>query len=373
MAEARCLPILKYVSTLLNPIPQYMGQMPPSDYCDMIIQTWAPAIPNMMALENANAEDFDDAVKVKIIKGKMAGKYASVPPQNNFVNPAVNIDSPDTLRAWLNAKYQRETVGTSQSAILRLSQERFQPFDNPDIYETRIRPLLLVFPSYDEIQKSFQAMLEKQKAESKAEIEKLKTEFESKISQQSKKSRSPILPKDHEQIYEFYADQRDPRWSNLSREEALQWLDKAFPPLIASKPERLRLSNQNARIDRIESKVDEIGQITSQFGRMMLDNKKPYTDVPVSVKDKNGKIVTATGNFACINNGEPEPMLCLVQDILDPNKNQFRMKLHGKTYTIPTFSKATEVNEPEQQVSDMYNGKVLAERCSQLTKAKTGI
>ncbi|RIB17144.1 hypothetical protein C2G38_2142745 [Gigaspora rosea] len=318
MAEARHLPTLKYVSTLLNPIPQYMGQMPPSDYCDMIIQAWEPAIPNMMALENANAGDFDDAVKVEIIK-----------------------------------------VGTSQSAILRLSQERFQPFDNPDTYETRIRPLLLdvadddarvlgtlkthlsgdrelyswmrneniagineffillknlwlersslyvdqnsnqaqpkkkslakqndsiisqsivsqpVFPSYDEMQKSFQAMLEKQKAESKAEIEKLKTEFKSKMSQQSKKSRPPVPPKDHEQIHEFYADQGDPRWSNLSREEALQWLDKAFPPPIASKPERLCSSNQNARIDRIESKVDEIGQMTSQFGRMMLDNKKP--------------------------------------------------------------------------------------------------
>ncbi|CAG8455123.1 8475_t:CDS:1 [Cetraspora pellucida] len=359
MAKARRLPILKYISTLLNPIPQYMGQMPSSDYCDMIIQAWASAIPNMMALENANVGDFDDAVKVKIIKSKMAGKYAPVLPQNNFVNPAVNIDSPDILRAWLNAKYQRETVGTSQSAILRLSQERFQPFDNPNTYETRIRPLLLgvadddarvlgtlktylsgdrelyswmrneniadineffillknlwlecsslyvdqnsdqvqpkkkslakqndsiisqsivlqpVFSSYDEMQKLFQAMLEKQKTESKAEIEKLKTEFESKMSQQSKKSCSPVLPKDHEQIHEFYTDQRDPKWSNLSREEALQWLDKAFSPLIASKPERLCSSNQNARIDRIESKVDEISQMTSQFGRIMLDNKKP--------------------------------------------------------------------------------------------------
>ena len=39
--------------------------------------------------------------------------------------------------------------------------------------------------------------------------------------------------------YEFYADQGDPRWSNISKEEALQWLDKAFPPPIATKPERL--------------------------------------------------------------------------------------------------------------------------------------
>ncbi|RIB29327.1 hypothetical protein C2G38_2238962 [Gigaspora rosea] len=75
-----------------------------------------------------------------------------------------------------------------------------------------------------------------------------------------------------------------------------------------------------------------------------------YTDVPISVKDKDGKIVTATGNFARINNGEPEPMLCLsmtwirkVQDILDPNKNQFQMKLHGKTYTIPTFREVQKI------------------------------
>jgi len=71
-----------------------------------------------------------------------------------------------------------------------------------------------------------------------------------------------------------------------------------------------------------------------------------FTDVPVSIKDKDGKTVTATGNFTRIDNGEPEPMLCLgmtwirkVQGILDPNKNQFRMKLHGKSYIIPTFSK----------------------------------
>ncbi|CAG8719417.1 7627_t:CDS:1, partial [Cetraspora pellucida] len=49
------------------------------------------------------------------------------------------------------------------------------------------------------------------------------------------------------------------RWLNLSREEVLQWLDKAFPPSITSKLEQLCSSNQNTIIDRIESKVDEIG------------------------------------------------------------------------------------------------------------------
>ncbi|CAG8628871.1 2709_t:CDS:2, partial [Diversispora eburnea] len=36
-----------------------------------------------------------------------------------------------------------------------------------------------------------------------------------------------------------------------------------------------------------------------------------FTDVLVSIKDKDGKTVTATGNFTRIDNGEPEPMLCL--------------------------------------------------------------
>jgi hypothetical protein len=127
MAKARRLSTLKYISSLLlNPIPQYTGQMSPDNYCDMIIQAWAPAVPNMVALENANANDFNDAVKVKIMKGKMTGKYTPVPANNGLVagNPAIN--SPNTLRAWMRAKYQRETVGNQQSAIQRLTQERYQ-------------------------------------------------------------------------------------------------------------------------------------------------------------------------------------------------------------------------------------------------------
>src|SRR3954447_15166823 len=97
----------------------------------------------MTALKNANAKDFDNAVKCTLLKSKIGGKYASVPANNRLVaeNPAIN--TPDTLRAWLRTKYQRETVGNQQSAIQRLTQERFQPYDTPDTYETRIWPLLL--------------------------------------------------------------------------------------------------------------------------------------------------------------------------------------------------------------------------------------
>ena len=75
----------------------------------------------MTVLDTANAGDFDNAVKCEILKSMMGEKYALVPANNGLIagNPAIN--SPDTLRAWLRAKYQRETVGNQQSAIQRLT------------------------------------------------------------------------------------------------------------------------------------------------------------------------------------------------------------------------------------------------------------
>jgi hypothetical protein len=43
----------------------------------------------------------------------------------------------------MRAKYQRETVGSQQTAFQRLTQESFLLIDTPDTYEARIRPLLL--------------------------------------------------------------------------------------------------------------------------------------------------------------------------------------------------------------------------------------
>ncbi|CAB5208405.1 unnamed protein product [Rhizophagus irregularis] len=96
----------------------------------------------MTVLENANAGDFDDAVKCNIYKAQMGGKYLPVPAQDPY-NGNANINTPDTLRAWMRSHYQRETVGSRQSALQRLTQEKFLPTDSPDTYEKRIRPLLL--------------------------------------------------------------------------------------------------------------------------------------------------------------------------------------------------------------------------------------
>ncbi|CAG8485117.1 2402_t:CDS:2 [Acaulospora colombiana] len=358
-------------------------------------------------------------------------------------------------------------------------QSRYEPISSavPDV-------VVQSGPSNNEMQKSFQAMLEKQKAESKAELEKLKTEFETKMAQQSKKSRPPVPPKNYEEIHEHYASQGDPRPS-LTNEETWQELIKMYgPPPIQPKPEKLRSSNQSARIDRLESVVgkvaDSVGQLTNQFSKMSLDNqpKKPFycsncgqeghrknycpeltsqqepvaksnfthryfpplkpiqsqqswqsqnispdldeydsdesgyneeenrwnapekkttitnrsefnavnnafgealgwkpdlpfnfsykgnsehvdkslewhTDVPISLKDKEGKTVTVTGNFARIDNGEPDPMICLgmawirkAKCVPDVDKKIFSIEIHGKTYIIPTFRKPTEISRP---------------------------
>ena len=142
-AHLRRLPLLKILNPNLGKFQSYTGQEPPDEYLDKVIQSWAHLEGHMTLLENANAGDFDNAYKCEILKSMMGGKYTPVPANNGLVtgNPAIN--TPDTLRAWMRAKYQRETVGNQQSAIQRLTQERFQSYDTPDTYETRIRPLLL--------------------------------------------------------------------------------------------------------------------------------------------------------------------------------------------------------------------------------------
>src|SRR5437016_380706 len=88
----------------------------------------------------------------------------------------------------------------------------------------------------------------------------------------------------------------------------------------------------------------------------IIDSLGWYTDVPVTLKDKDDKTVTVIGNFVRIDNGETEPMLFFgmsnirkVQGVPKPNKNQFRIKLHEKAYTIPTFSKAPVVKDPPKE------------------------
>ncbi|CAB5340044.1 unnamed protein product [Rhizophagus irregularis] len=109
MADARRLPVLNLIAPILAKNKPYTGQEPPDDYLDRLIQSISFAQGHMTVLENANAGDFDDAVKCDIYKAQMGGKYLPVPAQDPY-NGNANINTPATLRAWMRSHYQRETV-----------------------------------------------------------------------------------------------------------------------------------------------------------------------------------------------------------------------------------------------------------------------
>ncbi|KAF0554842.1 hypothetical protein F8M41_018472 [Gigaspora margarita] len=100
-------------------------------------------------------------------------------------------------------------------------------------------------------------------------------------------------------------------------------------------------------------KIDEPSDFAiKRNSKHITDSLGWYTDVLVTLKDKENKTVTIIGNFVRIDNGEPEPMLFLgmsnirkLQGTSELNKNQFRIKLHEKTYVIPTYSKNPIVKE----------------------------
>ncbi|RIB10235.1 hypothetical protein C2G38_2206696 [Gigaspora rosea] len=122
---------LTSIAPLIAEIPNYSKQIPPDE--------WYQRINQILTLLSITAVAFNDALRADILKSKMAGKYTNIPAQY----AGNNIDTPAHFIAWLRHKYQTETVGTQQVATQRLAQEKFLPFDNPESYEARIRPLLL--------------------------------------------------------------------------------------------------------------------------------------------------------------------------------------------------------------------------------------
>ncbi|RIB02993.1 hypothetical protein C2G38_2226281 [Gigaspora rosea] len=122
---------LTSIAPLIAKIPNYSEQIPPDE--------WYQRINQILTLPSITAAAFDNLLRADILKSKMAGKYTTIPAQH----AGNNIDTPARFIVWLHHKYQTETVGTQQVATQRLAQEKFLPFDNPEIYEARIRPLLL--------------------------------------------------------------------------------------------------------------------------------------------------------------------------------------------------------------------------------------
>jgi len=91
MADARRLPVLNLIAPILAKNKPYTGQEPPDDYLDRLIQSISFAQGHMTVLENANAGDFNDAVKCDIYKAQMGGKYLPVPAQDHITEMLILI------------------------------------------------------------------------------------------------------------------------------------------------------------------------------------------------------------------------------------------------------------------------------------------
>jgi hypothetical protein len=112
MAEARRQPLYDLIGTIFSKHEPFTRREPPNKYLDRIWNSISHLELNMTALENVNAGDFDDAIKLGLLKTKLGGKYIPVPANNPYTNPATPINTPATLRAWMNIKYQHKNIGT---------------------------------------------------------------------------------------------------------------------------------------------------------------------------------------------------------------------------------------------------------------------
>ncbi|CAB5203798.1 unnamed protein product [Rhizophagus irregularis] len=85
--------------------------------------------------------------------------------------------------------------------------------------------------------------------------------------QQTKKIPPPVPPKNMEQLLNIY-ESANPIPNTLTREKIMRVVAKAYgSPPKSQKPEKL----QSSKIDRLESKIDEISQMTSKFARISLN------------------------------------------------------------------------------------------------------
>ncbi|CAJ0839263.1 1534_t:CDS:2 [Entrophospora sp. SA101] len=138
----RRLPVLKLIQPALASFPPYIGQEPPDDYLDKVVQSWAFAEGHMTVLENAHAGDFDDAVKCTILKSKMAGKYAPLETNSHQLQNKSQSDN-DSIRAEIKSMIKSELAVVPTTSLqptqfqktqaLQSRQKQSDPIDYPRV------------------------------------------------------------------------------------------------------------------------------------------------------------------------------------------------------------------------------------------------
>ena len=116
--------VLQAMAPLLAQIPQYNGQEPPDTYHNKVMQAISYGT-------NLAVAAFNDAMKVTVLSGKMAGRFIPSNPFNNAAGNAVNTPALFQLRD----KYREVKIGTAQASMKALMHEKFHTIDTPETYE----------------------------------------------------------------------------------------------------------------------------------------------------------------------------------------------------------------------------------------------
>ena len=88
--------VMNAMAPILAQIPQYEGQEPPDTYHNKVMQAISYG-------HNLAVGAFNDAMKVTVLSGKMAGRFIPPNPFNNAASNAVNTSA--LFQAWLRDKY----------------------------------------------------------------------------------------------------------------------------------------------------------------------------------------------------------------------------------------------------------------------------
>ena len=129
----------------LGQIKHYQGQCTPDDFIQQVTNVFESAGNVITAANNANANTFVDADKCDILKSMMGDKFSPVPANDLYTNANPTINTPATFTVWLRHKYREVMAGNAELALQSLIQERFNPTDSPDVYESRVRKHIVGF------------------------------------------------------------------------------------------------------------------------------------------------------------------------------------------------------------------------------------
>ena len=137
--------IYQILAPALGQIPIYTGQYTPDDYIQKVTNVFESAAAVITAANTANANTFVDVQKCDILKSKMGNKFTPVPANDPYTQNTPLINTPATFTVWLRHKYREVMAGNAELALQSLIQERFNPTDSPDTYETRVRKHIVGF------------------------------------------------------------------------------------------------------------------------------------------------------------------------------------------------------------------------------------